>query len=51
MSDNEEPVEPTNEILEIADAAAAAASDTLAVERSAADLTVAAPDAESALEW
>jgi EAL domain-containing protein (putative c-di-GMP-specific phosphodiesterase class I) len=50
MSDNEEPVEPTNEILEIADAAAAAASDTLAVERSAADLTVAAPDAESALD-
>ena len=35
MSDNEDPVEPTHEILAMADAAADAASDTLEVERSA----------------
>lgn len=50
MSDNEDPVEPTHEILAMADAAADAASDTLEVERSAVGLTVVALDAESALD-
>ena len=50
MSEDEDLVEPTHEILATAEAAAAAASDTLAVERSAVGLTVAALDAESALD-